>query len=310
MPPWTLTKPVCHLIIQSKIDAIPQDINSRLLKIISETPNKCILYTDGSKNNVSTGCAYVGGGVERKYKLSTLCSSFTAEAFAIMEALRYAMTVPEQNIIICTDSQSVLSSIAEMYSRNKLIQQIQSFISMMKQTNKEVLFLWVPGHTGVRGNEDADKAANAAHDMSCEKPVSLSPKEMAVPLLNLVFDSWLSMWNEAQDNKLRAIKAQDLSFWKSSVRVCRREEVVLARLRLGHSRLTHGYLMRGEEPPQCGTCMCPLSVRHIFEDCLKFREQRAKHRIPPSIAKALGDDVEMTDRIIDFCKETKLFELI
>ena len=39
--------------------------------------------------------------------------------------------------------------------------------------------------------------------------------------------------------------------YQSVVRNIRKEEVVLARLRLGHTRVTHSYLLLGEEQPQC-----------------------------------------------------------
>ena len=51
------------------------------------------------------------------------------------------------------------------------------------------------------------------------------------------------------------------------VRNIRKEEVVLARLRLGHTRVTHSYLLLGEEHPQCVGCDAPFTVRHFLLEC-------------------------------------------
>ena len=49
-----------------------------------------------------------------------------------------------------------------------------------------------------------------------------------------------------------------------------RDEVVLSRLRLGHSYLTHSYLLKGEPPPECVTCNCRLTISHILVDCIEY----------------------------------------
>ena len=49
--------------------------------------------------------------------------------------------------------------------------------------------------------------------------------------------------------------------YQSVVRNIRREEVVLARLCLGHKRVTHSYLLQGEEQPQCVGRNAPFTVR-------------------------------------------------
>ena len=56
----------------------------------------------------------------------------------------------------------------------------------------------------------------------------------------------------------------------SAYRSVRRDEVVLSRLRLGHSYLTHSYLLKGESPPDCVTCDCRLTTSHILVDCIEY----------------------------------------
>ena len=47
----------------------------------------------------------------------------------------------------------------------------------------------------------------------------------------------------------------------------RREAVIINKLRLGHCRLTHSYLMSGDDQPVCESCRLPLTVKHILVDC-------------------------------------------
>ena len=53
-----------------------------------------------------------------------------------------------------------------------------------------------------------------------------------------------------------------------------KEEVVLARLGLGHTRVTHSYLLLGEEQPQCVGCDTPFTARHFLLECGDFAQVR------------------------------------
>ena len=54
----------------------------------------------------------------------------------------------------------------------------------------------------------------------------------------------------------------------------RKEETVMARLHIGHSFITHSYLLKGEEPPMCIGCDKRLTVEHILLTCSDFIEIR------------------------------------
>ncbi len=77
----------------------------------------------------------------------------------------------------------------------------------------------------------------------------------------------------AVNNKLHAIQPS-LGRWPGTRRNTCREEVVLARIRLGHTYLTHSYLLNREDQPECVGCACPLTVQHIMSDCVEFADIR------------------------------------
>ena len=57
----------------------------------------------------------------------------------------------------------------------------------------------------------------------------------------------------------------------------RHEESVLARIRIGHTHLTHCFLLKKEDPPQCIVCDCHLIVKHILFDCVDFIKSRIRY---------------------------------
>ena len=93
---------------------------------------------------------------------------------------------------------------------------------------------------------------------------------------SFLFGRWQHTWSNQQGNKLVAIKPK-LSPWQSSSRKCRREEVILCRLRTGHTYATHVYLLCGAERPVCPRCPCSLSVKHVLVDCPHLEGERRKH---------------------------------
>ena len=86
-------------------------------------------------------------------------------------------------------------------------------------------------------------------------------------------DQWQTSWNNSIGNKLLEIKPT-IGEHQSVVRYIRKEEVVLARLSLGHTRVTYSYLLLGEEQPQCVGCDAPYTVRHFLLECGDFARLR------------------------------------
>ena len=117
--------------------------------------------------------------------------------------------------------------------------------------------------------------------------------------------------------KLRIIKPV-LRYWTTSFHKSRHKEVILARLRIGHTRLTHGHLMKNEPAPLCQRCRVIVSVQHVLIECPLYHEQRRK--LLPNAAELTNEEglrqllAEQAkpdiDKILDFLKETKVLDHI
>jgi len=115
------------------------------------------------------------------------------------------------------------------------------------------------------------------------------------------------MW-EQQTTKLNTIKRTTKRWINSSL--TRKEESILNRIRIGHTRLTHGYLMAKEEVPLCLACGVRLTVKHIITECLKYERDRQNIGIDPILDTALGPEIEDNIKLIAFLKITNLNNLI
>ena len=137
----------------------------------------------------------------------------------------------------------------------------------MTRDGREVVFIWVPSHVGIKGNLAADAAATDALDGDIS--VELIPfSDLKSHTNKYILELWQSERDEFPENKLHKI----FPMLKECV-VCpqanRKEETVMAQLHIGHSFITHSFLLKGEEPPVCIGCDKRLTIEHILLPCLE-----------------------------------------
>ena len=134
--------------------------------------------------------------------------------------------------------------------------------------NKNIILCWVPSHVDIRGNEKADSAAMSALDLPHAK-ISVPYTDLKYLNNQYIFSTWHDDWNDVVMNKLHSVKPV-LGDWQSSYRKCRKDEVVLCHACIGHTYLTHSYILKKDPPPQCEHCHCILTVRHILVESSQY----------------------------------------
>ena len=88
-------------------------------------------------------------------------------------------------------------------------------------------------------------------------------------MTSFLHTKWQQQWNISIHNKLYQIQPT-LGEWRPAFRKSRREQVVLSRLRIGHTRLTHSFILKPEPQPLCLTCQTTCMVKHILIECRAF----------------------------------------
>lgn len=309
-PPWTIELPLLDMTLSNhrKNNTSNFTYLAGYQKIKNKFRNSTFIYTDGSKSNNDVGCSIVTESNKILYKLPPETSNFTAECHAISAALYHIMQLPKDVFVIFTDSLSAMKAITDIYTDDLIIKKIHAYSTMINDLNKKVVIAWIPSHMGITGNEAADRAAREAALSSLDITNIYTVSDIRSSLKSQAKSTWDQLWENTEGvNKLKRIK-QGTKSWISSSRQNRREEVVIARLRIGHTRLTHSFLIDRTPPPQCEACNVQLTIEHILENCPSnsnsFKNNERKLHI------LLGNNSTYIEKIIKFLKEKNLFHKI
>lgn len=125
----------------------------------------------------------------------------------------------------------------------------------------------VPGHTGLPDYDIADVAWKPA----CLYGPMVSDQALGIAVRTFFHQAGLSSlqdeWTSSCYSKQQLVYMVKLCMqaWPSSFRSVRKEEVILTRLRSGHTRQTNGHLLRGNTPPMCTNSGVPLTVSYLGE---------------------------------------------
>ena len=269
-------------------------------------PDYKYIYTDGSKNGSRVAAAAVIGKGEHKVRLPDRSSVFTAELRAISLALDIVWNSTHNKFVIFSDSKSCLQAIQNKDWKTPAVQKVlQQYDNCYKEKDKVVVFCWIPSHIGIKGNEKADKAAKEALNINVCTSDRMHYSDLKPSIDQHIRDTWQLQWDQQVYNKLHGIQPT-LGRWAHGYRLTKKEEVVLARLRIGHTYLTHVYLLKGEDQPECVGCQHPLTVKHILLDCIDFSHIRMKYYNVSSMSE-LFDKIHPT-LILNFLREAGLFD--
>ena len=314
LAPWETpsTTFVTNWLPGHKVTITEAEVLQHFRALVAGLPPSLHLYTDGSKTGECVGASVWSSECALRFRLPSHTSVFSSELFAIDQAIDFALTSNHNYIVIFSDSMSALQAIESGHTDTNEIQ--GNIINKLNSSRKSFFLIWVPGHSRIHGNEQADMLARSAVELEGawnlrrDLQSCLSAVKSSVRLL------WQSHWDSLHLNTIKPV----LGEWASSNRPTRREEVVLARLRMGSTLPTHmlPYISHSF-PPQCPHCNVTLSVDHILIHCVRYREARRSltaycvaRRLPVTQATLLSDDPDVIDKLMIFLTETNLTTVV
>lgn len=307
IPPW------CKRIPQKNLSLLkfngeeytPNFLKTCFAKLISSKHFDRILFTDCSKSKDGVASAVTSEDEELVInRLPPLCSVFSGELFAILQAVRAIKT--GERVAICTDSLASVHAISKTYAKHPLVHSIHEHYNGIAASGAELTLIWVPSHKGIKGNEKADQAAKRVYSSSDHLPEEFQYEiDVRSYIKEYIKKIWRSHWNGI------ATKLREVHPTVSPAKFCctsRRDLAILRRLRIGHTALTHSYILNSENPPTCNDCHVLLSVKHILTECKCYEAQRKLHNLQDF--KELLSNPNHFQNLIDFLKNTGLYSRI
>ena len=206
-----------------------------------------------------------------KKKLPYEYSVFSAELFAIKEAVKLIENLEIKKSVIITDSKSAISAIQNLDNEHPMIRDILEIYNRLykAQPKTEVYFKQCPSHSDIEGNSKADQEAKNAITLP-----KLNNKKIYYKEFLKKAQKMLKVYN----NEKRKSKASKIflrirkNFYDNNFNTLfnRKDQVVLSRLTIGHTNLTHIHIISKKLPNQCEHCNCNITIEHIL-NCEYYR---------------------------------------
>ncbi|GBN61275.1 hypothetical protein AVEN_25829-1 [Araneus ventricosus] len=154
-----------------------------------------------------------------------------------------------QKAIIYTDSRNDINALrSAKHNNHPLVMKCFDLHHTLKNT--KIKYCWIPGHAGNPRNENADKAAKNSN----------ATRETFVPLSDALQAAkfsqhriWQRIWDGQTSNKLYNIQPSIKGFGNLAAR---KHDVILTRLRVGHTFIAHRHLLCSDPAPICNICNC------------------------------------------------------
>ena len=184
-------------------------------------------------------------------------SIFTAEVCGIDLAVNIISKNKHNTFIIFSDLLSALTSLRNKTLEYPLIVKLLSGLDSMS-SHKEIIMCWIPNHIGVSGNKRTGSAAKSALDLSPDN-ISIPYTDLKPQFNKFFLTKWQQHWNNNIKNQLFQIKPTGRM--EIILQKIKKGQVIISRLRIGHTSLTHSFMLKQGQPPQCSRCQTPYTIK-------------------------------------------------
>nr|CAH7765524.1 unnamed protein product [Callosobruchus chinensis] len=87
--------------------------------------------------------------------------------------------------------------------------------------------------------------------------------------------------------------------WTLPCTLPRADRVLLHRLRIGHTALTHSYLLPNN-PPNCSLCSIRLTISHVIRECPSLHHLRQLSQIPHDVPSCFSNPEHIKSILLYF----------
>ena len=254
------------------------------------------IYTDGSafKGTMNAGYgARVQFPDQTREELFESCgahsSNYEAEARAIEASLHHISNIftekvkPRNNIVIFSDAKSVLEALGNEDLKDMTIRKLSRNISNVITAHTiDITLQWIPGHTNIPGNEQADKLAKQG--ARCPQQNNTASMNTAKQIIKQnKKEDWRNEWALNVTGRSMFMHMATPNPNDHINTLSREEQVTIFRLRSQHVPLnSHLKRIGVVTDSRCPLCPCPdETVAHHLFDCPPLDDLRTEY-LPPN----------------------------
>ena len=216
---------------------------------------------------------------EQRWKLENITSILTAELSAITIALTWLNhNKTKGKYVLFTDSKTSLHLISnrKIRSHEHNVAKIQCQMLEFIRQEWDVHLQWLPGHSNIPGNENADRLANIGRTCDNKHEV-VELQDLFREINRISLDRWQSTWDlEKPFLKFGALKDK-VENWHWTRHRVRKLDVIMTQLRLRCARLNkYLYKIKKVNSNICEACTEQEfeSVSHYLIRCPAYYQQR------------------------------------
>jgi len=274
-------------------------------------------YTDGSKIENGTGAGIHGPRAKISVPMGHYPTIFHAEVHAIGRCaqLNIDRMYKRRHIWIMSDSQAAIKALLSPEITSGLVKETLITLNELGRENI-VTLIWIPGHTGIPGNEVADALAKdgAYKGMVGPEPFCGIGKNAITEEVRLATSQeWLSYWNNHV--ALRQAKTMLSGFTERKHRFCiqlnKGQLRAITNLLTGHGRLNkHLYRMGLKDSSLCRFCEeAEETSTHLLMNCPSLNGKRLATLGKYQLSENDISHVHPSN-ILSFLQKTGLFAIL
>ena len=190
--------------------------------------------------------------------------------------MEWAIAKKITEVVICSDSQSVLKRLCNLsgsnsFHPNSFIVKIMENLSIASIHNINFYFLWVKAHANIPGNVKVDYIARNTNIATAKKDISIVSSDFYSVVKNYLMHKWNLQWQEygAQSNTFYySIHPKiPMSHWYSKCSLSRKTISTISRIKLNHGKFpVHLHRIGVRDDPHC-PCGAIGDVNHFIFNC-------------------------------------------
>jgi ribonuclease HI len=273
-------------------------------------------YTDAAKNPKGVGVGISSDCFDNglKFKLDEHCTVLQAEIFGIYQTASFCLDEQSTNmtINIFSDSKCAINAIAKCEHYSSLTLRCVDALNALAANNR-VNVIWVRAHAGWVGNENADRLAKEAINLtsSTSIPISLSSVKSQLREKTLLIHnrSWSSTSGYNTTKSFLPIISANLT--NSLLSLKRHNLKILVELLTGHCLLkSHRWKMKLCNDKLCRLCMEEDEDSiHVICNCNALKSLRKKYFNVEFLDSNKVLDFSLTT-LLKFIKECDIVNLL